>query len=181
MPSTIDTTSPHYKGAFRNIYDVNHSYPNGGTDGDYVDIDGWAHYWNADRGTWCVNKERDAYWDELLTGLNSGDLVYLDIINSGDGFLAWGESCNIICKVMKGFMDLTNTVTVWTITRNSGDPADDAAWNQSDKAKNFNGEITLAFTSIENDIGVNANVYTTRFTITAKGNDGIMASGEITV
>ena len=32
-------------------------------------IDGWAHYWNADRGTWCVNAKRDSYWDELITNI----------------------------------------------------------------------------------------------------------------
>lgn len=65
----IDTTSPHYKGQYATIYDVNAKYPAGGADGDYVDIGGWAHYWNADRGTWCVNEQRDTYWDEVWTGL----------------------------------------------------------------------------------------------------------------
>lgn len=65
----IDRTSTHYKGVFANIYEVNKKYPNGGTDGDYVEIDGWAHYWNADRGTWCVNSDRDSYWDEKLSAL----------------------------------------------------------------------------------------------------------------
>lgn len=67
----IDRTSTHYKGVFANIYEVNKKYPNGGTDGDYVEIDGWAHYWNADRGTWCVNADRDSYWDEKLSALKS--------------------------------------------------------------------------------------------------------------
>lgn len=65
----IDRTSTHYKGVFANIYEVNKKYPNGGTDGDYVEMDGWAHYWNADRGTWCVNSDRDSYWDEKLSAL----------------------------------------------------------------------------------------------------------------
>ena len=65
----IDRTSTHYKGVFANIYEVNKKFPNGGTDGDYVEMDGWAHYWNADRGTWCVNSDRDSYWDEKLSAL----------------------------------------------------------------------------------------------------------------
>ena len=69
--SNIDTTSSHYKGKFNNIYEVQVKYPNGGVDGDYVDIAGWAHYWAADRGTWCVNEKRDEYWDELLTQISS--------------------------------------------------------------------------------------------------------------
>lgn len=69
MTNDIDKTSPHYKGDFGSIYEVNKKFPNGGVAGDYVEIDGWAHYWNADRGTWCVNAQRDSYWDELITGI----------------------------------------------------------------------------------------------------------------
>ncbi len=71
MAKDIDTTSPHYRGKFTDIYAVERKYPHGGVDGDFVDIQGWAHYWNADRATWCVNELRDAYWDELLTSISS--------------------------------------------------------------------------------------------------------------
>lgn len=74
----IDTTSSHYKGKFNNIYEVQEKYPNGGVDGDYVDIAGWAHYWEADRGTWCVNEKRDEYWDELITQISSDMKVFGD-------------------------------------------------------------------------------------------------------
>lgn len=69
MANDIDKTSPHYKGDFGSIYEVNKKFPTGGVAGDFVVIDGWAHYWNADRGTWCVNAERDSYWDELITNI----------------------------------------------------------------------------------------------------------------
>lgn len=69
MANDIDKTSPHYKGEFGSIYEVNQKFPSGGVEGDYVAIDGWAHYWNADRGTWCVNARRDSYWDELITNI----------------------------------------------------------------------------------------------------------------
>ena len=69
MANDIDKTSPHYKGEFGSIYEVNQKFPSGGVEGDYVAIDGWAHYWNADRGTWCVNAQRDSYWDELMTNI----------------------------------------------------------------------------------------------------------------
>lgn len=62
----IDTTSPHYKGKYASIYEVNKAYPSGGSAGDYVDILGFAHYWNPDRNNWCVNEKRDEYWDELM-------------------------------------------------------------------------------------------------------------------
>lgn len=67
--SNIDITSPHYKGEFSSIYEVNRKFPTGGVAGDFVVIEGWAHYWNADRATWCVNAERDSYWDELVTNI----------------------------------------------------------------------------------------------------------------
>lgn len=69
MANDIDKTSSHYKGEFGSIYEVNQKFPSGGVEGDYVAIDGWAHYWNADRGTWCVNAQRDSYWDELITNI----------------------------------------------------------------------------------------------------------------
>lgn len=69
MANDIDKTSPHYKGDFGSIYEVNKKFPTGGVAGDFVVIEGWAHYWNADRGTWCVNAQRDSYWDELITNI----------------------------------------------------------------------------------------------------------------
>lgn len=69
MANDIDKTSPHYKGDFGSIYEVNKKFPTGGVAGDFVVIQGWAHYWNADRATWCVNAERDSYWDELITNI----------------------------------------------------------------------------------------------------------------
>ena len=70
MANDIDKTSPHYKGDFGSIYEVNKKFPTGGAAGDFVVIEGWAHYWNADRDTWCVNAERDSYWDELITNIS---------------------------------------------------------------------------------------------------------------
>lgn len=69
--SGIDINSPHYKGEFGSIYEVNRMFPTGGVAGDFVVIEGWAHYWNADRATWCVNAERDSYWDELVTNISN--------------------------------------------------------------------------------------------------------------
>ncbi len=69
MANDINKEDPHYKGEYGSIYEVNRKFPTGGVAGDFVVIDGWAHYWNADRGTWCVNAERDSYWDELITSI----------------------------------------------------------------------------------------------------------------
>lgn len=69
MANDINKEDPHYKGDYGSIYEVNRNFPTGGVAGDFVVIEGWAHYWNADRGTWCVNAERDSYWDELITNI----------------------------------------------------------------------------------------------------------------
>lgn len=69
MAIDINKEDPHYKGEYGSIYEVNRKFPTGGVAGDFVLIDGWAHYWNADRGTWCVNAKRDSYWDELITNI----------------------------------------------------------------------------------------------------------------
>ena len=88
MANDINKEDPHYKGEFGSIYEVNRKYPTGGVAGDFVVIEGWAHYWNADRGTWCVNAERDSYWDELMTNilekfkLNKG-ATYMGVANVG--------------------------------------------------------------------------------------------------
>lgn len=69
MANDFNKDDPHYKGEYGSIYEVNRKFPTGGVAGDFVVIEGWAHYWNADRGTWCVNAERDSYWDELITNI----------------------------------------------------------------------------------------------------------------
>lgn len=69
MANDINKEDPHYKGEYGSIYEVNRKFPNGGVAGDFVVIDGWSHYWNQDRGTWCVNAMRDSYWDELITNI----------------------------------------------------------------------------------------------------------------
>lgn len=69
MAIDINKEDPHYKGEYGSIYEVNRKFPTGGVAGDFVMIEGWAHYWNAQRGTWCVNAKRDSYWDELITSL----------------------------------------------------------------------------------------------------------------
>lgn len=61
--------SSHDKGTFANIYEVLKAFPGGGVAGDYVTINGFVHYWNADRGSWLVSEHRDAYTDALLQSI----------------------------------------------------------------------------------------------------------------
>lgn len=92
----------------------------------------------------------------------------LEILDSGDGFLAWGETTHLSCRVWKGnFVDVTNDVTAWSISRDSGVPIEDAAWLLKEKVRHFDGEIDIAFTSQENDLGETTTQQGTTFTITA--------------
>jgi hypothetical protein len=75
----------------------------------------------------------------------------LIIENGGDNFLAFGESMDITCKVMKGLDDVTAEVEEWQVTRESGNQAEDDAWNIAHQ--DFNGHITLQHTQTYSDLG----------------------------
>lgn len=75
----------------------------------------------------------------------------LIIENGGDNFLAFGESMDITCKVMKGLNDVTNEVETWQVTRESGNQAEDDAWNIAHQ--DFAGQITLQHTQSYSDLG----------------------------
>jgi len=92
----------------------------------------------------------------------------LDIDTNGDSFLAWGEQLHVSARLWKGYYeDLTEQVSSWSIVRDSGDAADDAAWLLKPKVQNFAGEIDIAFKQNDNDLGSNANIVSILFTITA--------------
>ncbi len=93
--------------------------------------------------------------------------IRLEINTDGDPFIAFGETKHISCVVWKGFEDVTDQVTSWSIVRDSGDPLEDAAWLLKDKVKNFSGEMDISFTSEESDIAENEYTVSTLFTITA--------------
>ena len=105
--------------------------------------------------------------------------VRIEIDTQGDNFLAYGESMDITCKVFKGWEDITDTVKQWTITRDSGDTADDDAWNI--KHKDFNGSITIHNTKELSDLGNNSlTAVSTLFTITAT-NEEASAEAIVTI
>lgn len=92
----------------------------------------------------------------------------LEILTSGDGFLAWGETTSINCKVWKGlYQEVTSEVTAWEISRNSGVPIEDAAWLLKDKVRAFSGSIDISFSMEENDLGETSTSIGTTFTIKA--------------
>lgn len=91
--------------------------------------------------------------------------VRMEIDTQGMRDLAFGESVLMTCTLKKAGFDVTDKVTRWDITRDSGDPAEDAAWALKPKVKAFNGSMMLSFTDTDNDLSLKVPV--TAFTIKA--------------
>ena len=92
----------------------------------------------------------------------------MEIDTGGEVFLDFGESLTATCTVYRGWEDVTSQVKRWLVSRDSGDPADDAAWLLRSKVKNFAGQIELFSNKDPNidDLGSIDN-HTTEFTFTA--------------
>ena len=103
----------------------------------------------------------------------------LNITQSTGEWIDKGETNHVVCSVIRGFEDITDQVTSWNIVRDSGDAVNDAAWQNKDKVKNFDGTIDIAWTDEEDDIGDSNSCI---FTITAFwGNKVELAKGMIRV
>ena len=103
----------------------------------------------------------------------------LNITQSTGEWIDKGETNHIVCSVIRGFEDITDQVTSWNIVRDSGDAVNDAAWQNKDKVKNFDGTIDIAWTDDDDDIGDSNSCI---FTITAFwGNRVELAKGTISV
>lgn len=103
----------------------------------------------------------------------------LNITQSTGEWIDKGETNHVECSVIRGFENITDQVTSWSIVRDSGDAVNDAAWQNKDKVKNFDGTIDIAWTDDEDDIGDSNSCI---FTITAFwGNKVELAKGTISV
>ena len=103
----------------------------------------------------------------------------LNITQSTGEWIDKGDTNHVECSVIRGFEDITDQVTSWNIVRDSGDAINDAAWQNKDKVKNFDGTIDIAWTDDEDDIGDSTSCI---FTITAFwGNKVEIAKGTISV
>lgn len=103
----------------------------------------------------------------------------LNITQSTGEWIDKGETNHVECSVIRGFENITDQVTSWNIVRDSGDAVNDAAWQNKDKVKNFDGTIDIAWTDDDDDIGDSASCI---FTITAFwGNKVELAKGTISV
>ncbi len=94
----------------------------------------------------------------------------MEIDTEGEEFLAYGESVDVTCTVWKGWDDVTSKVVKWKVERDTGVPAEDAAWALTDKAKNFAGSITIEHGKTYSDLA--SSGISTLFTMTAYMTDG---------
>lgn len=103
----------------------------------------------------------------------------MEIDTQGDTTMAWGERLPVVCTVWRGFDELTQQVTGWTVSRDTGVPQDDLAWSFKQKVKDFAGKIILSFDETENDLGNPVAGITTLFTFTAEIGPGEQAVMEL--
>ncbi|MDE6317704.1 MAG: hypothetical protein K2L73_04825 [Muribaculaceae bacterium] len=92
-----------------------------------------------------------------------------------DNYIAPGQSKRVKCRVMRGYEDVTDSVTSWRVVRNSDKVNDQLAWVAMDKVQNFNGEIEIAFDNL-----LDLTEDGTSFTFTATV-DGKQATAELTL
>ena len=106
----------------------------------------------------------------------------MEIDTQGYTELAYGESMDVTCTVMRGWEDLTSEVVRWEVTRDSGDAADDAAWALRTKVREFDGQITLCHDENPtlDDLG-NINVLSTLFTFKAYLSNGNRAQFQLII
>lgn len=105
----------------------------------------------------------------------------MEIDTEGDTFLAYGETKMITCRVYRGWQEVTDKVTKWTVTRDTGDTIEDASWALKPKVQNFNGTLEICFTPTENDLGSNSLVLSTLFTFVAEISDSPAATANLTI
>lgn len=156
--------------------------------GDWKQGDTYVYYDQVTHNgtTWlCVAPEGTNVTSEPARGNDywKAQTAILDAtlsINQSTGeWIDKGETNHVVCSVIRGFEDITDQVTSWNIVRDSGDAVNDAAWQNKDKVKNFDGTIDIAWTDDEDDIGDSTSCI---FTITAFwGNKVELAKGTISV
>ena len=137
---------------------------------DQVDHEGTLWLCLAPEGTPTTTEpgEDNDLW-RAMTAIVPAELI---IQRDFDGF-RYGTVGNIQCYVRRGATELTSCVSTWKVTRDSGSAQDDLAWNQSAKAKNFDGTLQLSCTDTDNDFGDADKVV---FYFTAKGDTKTLAT-----
>lgn len=102
-----------------------------------------------------------------------GSTYEMEFDTGGDTLIGRGEEKRIRCLVVNGLReDMTETVTAWTVERDSGDEAADAVWYNAHK-RDFAGTLTITLDDLNGAGKVT-------FTVTAEM-DGTKVKGEINV
>ena len=156
--------------------------------GDWKQSDTYVYYDQVTHNgtTWlCVAPEgtnvtsEPARGNDFWKAQNAILDATLNITQSTGEWIDKGETNHVECSVIRGFENITDQVTSWNIVRDSGDAVNDAAWQNKDKVKNFDGTIDIAWTDEDDDIGDSNSCI---FTITAFwGNKVELAKGTISV
>lgn len=156
--------------------------------GDWKEGDTYVYYDQVTHNgtTWlCVAPEgtnvtsEPARGNDFWKAQNAILDATLNITQSTGEWIDKGETNHVECSVIRGFENITDQVTSWNIVRDSGDAVNDAAWQNKDKVKNFDGTIDIAWTDDDDDIGDSTSCI---FTITAFwGNKVELAKGTISV
>lgn len=156
--------------------------------GDWKEGDTYVYYDQVTHNgtTWlCVAPEgtnvtsEPARGNDFWKAQNAILDATLNITQSTGEWIDKGETNHVECSVIRGFENITDQVTLWNIVRDSGDAVNDAAWQNKDKVKNFDGTIDIAWTDDDDDIGDSTSCI---FTITAFwGNKVELAKGTISV
>lgn len=114
-------------------------------------------------------------WRATTTVLTPQLQIFHDL---GAG-IAIGESHTVVVKAYLGDEEITSKITKWSVSRNTGQAVEDAAWANKDKVKNFAGTLLIVWTDEEDDLGISETGYTT-FTFEATTADGELLSTELT-
>lgn len=104
----------------------------------------------------------------------------IEMNTDSGGLMNRGESAVYSFTLMRDYEVLTDGVT-WNITRDSGDAAADAQWNQSAKAQTFDGSITISYKDGDDDLNMDSSVSSTLFTVTATDSEGNKAERGFTI
>ena len=115
----------------------------------------------------------NVYFSGTIEQVRNGRYT-MEIDTGGDTFLGSGETKTLTCRVYNGYNeDVTDQVTTWTVTRESGNTGADLVWNNAHK--DFAGVLTIT----EDDLA--AAILSTLFNFTATNEQGDTAENSVKV
>lgn len=101
----------------------------------------------------------------------------MEVDYGNDIFVSPGQSVTVKCAVFKGWKDVSGEVSVWNVSRDSGDQPSDSAWDSGGRAAGFDGSLTLSWNGTEDDFRFGGGSKNTLFSFTATMSDGTRVQG----